>query len=317
MISSDLYDKKVNWKSPAFRKGKDRVVRVLGYAAFGFLFAVLVSIFAYVLHGGATTVTWTILTTNGNTSYGGIANAIWGTWELVGMGLLLSVPPGLFGAVYLASSTSNRHISRAMRLFTDTLTSVPSIVIGLFGYLVIVIRFNYGYSLFAGGIALSVMMLPYIMRISELSFKNISREQVQNAYALGATHINVTTKIYLPQASAGIFAGVLLAVSIAAGETAQLIYTAGFSSLLPTSFTHSQVGYLTYMIWTGINQPSTYSHNIAFISAMVLILSITALIFISKYEANIIRLLRRVFVETPPGKPGNKSRKTKEKKVKP
>ena len=161
---------------------------------------------------------------------------------------------------------------------------------------------RFPFSILAGGFALAVMMLPYIMRISELSFRSISREQVQNAYALGASHINVTTKIYLPQASAGIFAGVLLAVSIAAGETAQLIYTAGFGFQLPGAFTHSQVGYLTYMIWTGINQPSTYSHNIAFISAMVLILSITTLIFISKYEGSIIRVLRKVFVETPPEK---------------
>lgn len=299
MISSDLYERKIAWKKTSHRKAKDRVVRSLGYSAFGFLFLILFSIFAYVLHGGATTVTWQILTTYGNTSYGGISNAIWGTWELVGMGLLFSLPPGLFGAIYLTQSTSNRHVSNVMRLFTDMLTSVPSIVIGLFGYLVIVIRFNFGYSLIAGGMALAVMMLPYIMRISELSFKGISKEQVQNAYALGADHIRVFSRIYLPQASAGIFAGVLLAISIAAGETAQLIYTAGFSSQLPTAFTHSQVGYLTYMIWTGINQPSTYAHNIAFISAMVLILSITALIFVSKYEAPLIRLFRKVFIETP------------------
>lgn len=312
MISSDLYKKEVKWKNSGYRKSKDRAARLLGYGAFGFLFVILISIFAYILQGGATTVTLQILTTDGNTSYGGIAGAIWGTWILVGMGLLFSLPPGIFGAMYLVQSTSNKRISGTMRLFTDILTSVPSIVIGLFGYLVLVIYFNFGYSLVAGGFALSVMMLPYIMRITELSFRNIPREQVQNAYALGADHIRVFSRIYLPQASAGIFAGVLLAISIAAGETAQLIYTAGFNPGLPTGFFHSQVGYLTYMVWTGINQPSTYSHNIAFISAMVLILSITALIFVSKYEGSIIRLLRKVFVETPPK--ANKE-KVKQKKV--
>ena len=302
MISSDIYRKEVRWKKSRYRKAKDRAARGLGYAAFGFLFVVLISIFTYILRGGATTVTWQILTTNGNTSYGGIAGAIWGTWMLVGMGLLFSLPPGLFGAVYMVQSTSNKRISGAMRLFTDILTSVPSIVIGLFGYLVLVIRLNFGYSLVAGGFALSVMMLPYIMRITEMSFRGISREQVQNAYALGADHIKVFTKIYLPQASAGIFAGVLLAISIAAGETAQLIYTAGFNPGIATGFLHSQVGYLTYMVWTGINQPSTYAHNIAFISAMLLLLIITEPIFISKYEEPIIRFFRKVFVETPPSK---------------
>lgn len=313
VINPEVFDRSIKWKKTSRRKIMDKVVRGLGYASFAFLFIILISIFAYVIHGGATTVTWTILTTDGNTSYGGIANAIWGTWELVGMGLLFSLPPGLFGAVYLTQSTSNKRISNTMRLFTDMLTSVPSIVIGLFGYLVIVIKFNFGYSIVAGGLALAVMMLPYIMRISELSFKSISKEQVQNAYALGADHIRVFSRIYLPQASAGIFAGVLLAISIAAGETAQLIYTAGFSSVLPNALTHSQVGYLTYMIWTGINQPSQYAHNIAFISAMVLILSITALIFISKYEGQIFRLLYRVFMETPDS--SKKKDKAKKKKV--
>lgn len=313
MINPDAFDKGIKWKKTSSRRVMDRLVRFLGYAAFGVLFIVLISIFGYIIHGGATTVTLKILTTNGNTSYGGIANAIWGTWELVGMGLLFSLPPGIFGAIYLTQSNSNKRVSDTMRLFTDMLTSVPSIVIGLFGYLVIVIKLNFGYSLVAGGIALSVMMLPYIMRISELSFRSISKEQVQNAYALGADHIQVFSRIYLPQASAGIFAGVLLAISIAAGETAQLIYTAGFSSVLPSSFTNSQVGYLTYMIWAGINQPTQYAHNIAFISAMVLILSITALIFISKYESQIFRLLHRVFVETPDS---SKRDKAKLKKVK-
>lgn len=309
MIDADVHKGEIRWKKSTFRKNKDRAARVLGYAALGFLFVILISIFAYIIRGGALTVNWTILTTPGNTTYGGISGAIWGTWMLVGMALLFSLPAGLFGAMYMVQGTSNQKISRTMRLFADTLTSVPSIVIGLFGYLVLVIEFNFGYSLIAGGFALSVMMLPYIMRITEMSFRNVSREQVQNAYALGADHIRVFTKIYLPQASGGIFAGVLLSISIAAGETAQLIYTAGFNPYVTSGLLHSQVGYLTYMVWTGINQPSTYAHNIAFISAMVLILSITALIFVSKYESSIAKLFRKVFVETPPKQQKEKAKK--------
>ena len=133
MINPDSFDKSIKWKKTSSRKSMDRIIRFIGYAAFGVLFIILISIFGYIIHGGATTVTWQILTTDGNTSYGGIANAIWGTWELVGMGLLFSLPPGIFGAIYLTQSTSNKRISDTMRLFTDMLTSVPSIVIGLFG----------------------------------------------------------------------------------------------------------------------------------------------------------------------------------------
>lgn len=296
MINSDMMGTNIKWKKHAYRKAKDAAVRLLGYAALGFMLVILVSIFAYIIKGGASSVTWTILTTYGNTSEGGLLNGIIGTWELVGMGLLFSLIPGIFGAMYLTQAMSNRQVTGTMRLFTDILTSVPSIVIGLFGYLVLVIRFHMGYSLVAGGLALGVMMLPYVMRITEMSFRNVQKEQVQNAYALGAGHIDVATKIYFPQASAGILSGILLSISIAAGETAQLLYTASFNSAgLPSGLTQSPVGYLTYFVWNGINQPSAYAHNLAFISAMILILSVTILIFISKYEDVVARFLRRIF----------------------
>lgn len=296
MINSDMHGSEIKWKRHSSRKAKDAAARLLGYLALGFMLAILISIFAYIIKGGAGAINWNILSTYGNTSEGGLLNGIIGTWELVGMGLLFSLIPGVFGAIYLTQAVSNRHISGAMRLFTDILTSVPSIVIGLFGYLVLVIRFNLGYSLVAGGLALGVMMLPYIMRITEMSFRNIQSEQIMNAYALGADHVNVATRILLPQASAGILSGILLSVSIAAGETAQLLYTASFNSAgLPSGLTHSPVGYLTYFVWNGINQPSAYAHNLAFISAMILIISVTVLIFISKYEDVVGRFLRRVF----------------------
>lgn len=273
----------IKWKSVGSRKIKDRIANGLSYLVLGVMLAVLVSIFIYILNAGASHINLSMLTSYGNTSSGGILNAIIGTWMLVGMGLLFSIPPSLLGALYIVNVKSNGKITLAARLFTDVLTSVPSIVIGLFAFLVLVIRFNFGYSLIAGGLALSVMMLPYLLRIVEISFRNIPREQVENAYALGADDIRVATRIYLPQAKVGILSGILLAVSISAGETAQLLYSAGFNNGIPTGFLHSQVGYLTYVVWNGINEPSAYSHDLAFVSAMVLILSVTALIMVSKY----------------------------------
>lgn len=313
MTELDLSKHEIKWKNTSRRVVKDYAARIVGYVVLGSLLLILLTIFAYILGNGATTVTWKMLTTNGNTSTGGIANAIWGTWMLVGMGLAFSLPSGLFGALYLSLTTSNSRITAILRLVTDVLTSVPSIVIGLFGYLVLVIKFNFGFSLVAGGMALGVMMLPYIMRITELSFKNIPKEQVQNAYALGADHLSVAARIYFPQASNGIFAGVLLAVSIAAGETAQLIYTAGFNSGLPSGFLKSQVAYLTYVVWNGINQPSVYSHNLAFVSAMVLILTITALILVSKYETTIVGAIKKLFAAKPPSSGGVRSKQKGEK----
>jgi len=273
----------IKWKGLGIRKIRDNMAKVVSYLVLALMAGVLVSIFAYILGSGAAHATISMFTTFGDTTTGGLLNAIIGTWMLVGMGLLFSIPPGILGAIYIVNSKSNTRVSYIVKLFTDILTSVPSIVIGLFGYLVLVIKFGFGYSLVAGGIALGIMMLPYLLRIIEISFRNIPREQIENAYALGADDIKIASRVYLPQASKGILSGILLAVSIAAGETAQLIYTAGFNNALPTGFLKSQVAYLTYVVWTGINQPSQYSHYLAYVSAMILILTITALIFLSKY----------------------------------
>lgn len=284
MISNTAHDEiSVRWRSHRSRKIENSVAGVASYLTLAVMIGILISIFLYILRSGATHATLTMFTTFGNTSEGGILNAIVGTWMLVGVGLLISIPPSLLGAIYVVNSKSNGRVTYAVRLFTDVLTSVPSIVIGMFGYLVLVIKFGMGFSLVAGGLALGIMMLPYLMRIIEISFRNIPNEQIENAYALGADNVRVASRIYLPQASAGIISGVLLAVSIAAGETAQLIYTAGFNTGLPTGFFKSQVAYLTYVVWNGINQPTQYSHSLAFVSAMVLILSITGLILVSKY----------------------------------
>ncbi len=275
--------REIQWKNIGSRKMKDAIAKGLSYVSLGMMVVILASIFIYILDSGASHITLTMLTTPGNTATGGILNAIVGTWELVGMGLLFSLPPSVLGALYVVNGRSNGTLSLAARLFTDVLTSVPSIVIGLFAFIILVQRLNMGYSLIAGGLALAIMMLPYLMRIIEISFRNIPKEQIENAYALGADDIRVASRIYLPQAKVGMLSGMLLAVSIAAGETAQLLYSAGWNNNYATGFLHSGVGYLTYVVWNGINYPTTYSHYLAFVSAMILILSVTGLIAISKY----------------------------------
>ncbi|MCL5790314.1 MAG: ABC transporter permease subunit [Candidatus Thermoplasmatota archaeon] len=275
--------KEIRWKSLGSRRIKDRVAFALSYVVLGIMVIVLLSIFIYVLDSGASHIALKMLITTGNTATGGVLNAIVGTWELVGMGLLFSLPPSILGALYVVNSRSNGTVSMVARLFTDILTSVPSIVIGFFAFIVLVQRLNMGYSLVAGGLALAIMMLPYLMRIIEISFRNIPKEQIENAYALGADDIRVASRIYLPQAKVGMLSGTLLAVSIAAGETAQLLYSAGWNNGFASGFLHSGVGYLTYVVWNGINYPTTYSHYLAYVSAMILILSVTGLIAVSKY----------------------------------
>lgn len=260
----------------------DLVIRIIGYAVLAVMTCLLLLIVGDVVLNGIGRISFNMFVTVGNTTSGGLANAIAGTWELVGTGLLFALPVGVFGALYL-SEYSTRNTGGMLRLFVDILTSIPSIVLGLFGYLVLVIELNMGYSLLAGGITLGVMMIPYIMRISEIAYSNIPRETREAAFALGADSMQVSFRLLLRQARAGITTAVLLAVSIAAGETAQLLYTALFNNDYTGSFTHQPVAYLTYVIWYSLNQPTQYAHALAYSAALILVASIFFLLLLSKY----------------------------------
>ena len=260
----------------------DLVVRVIGYAFLAFMIGLLLLIVGDVALRGLASISFGMLVTVGNTSSGGLANAIAGTWELVGTGLVFALPVGVFGALYL-SEYSTRKTGGVLRLFVDILTSIPSIVLGLFGYLVLVIELNMGYSLLAGGLTLGIMMIPYIMRISEISYSNVPREVREAAFALGANSMQLSFSLLLRQARTGIMTAVLLAVSIAAGETAQLMYTALFNNDYTSSLTHQPVAYLTYVIWYSLNQPTQYAHALAYSAALILVASIFILLLLSKY----------------------------------
>lgn len=287
MIRSE--NRQIIWRSPSLKRTTDRIARGVGYAIFALMVVILGSILEYVTSGALTHITWRMITTQNTFQGGGIANAIIGTWMLVAVGLVMTIPPGLLGPLYLIRRNSNRKVVSVLRLFTDILTSVPSIVVGMFGYLALVLYFGWGYSIVAGGFALAVMMLPYVIRVSELSMKSIPQEQVQNAYALGADDVQVATKIYLPQAMSGILSGVLLAISIAAGETAQLLYTVSWNNTLPSGLFNSEVGYLSGVIYYGFYYSSQSAIDKGFVAAFVLILMLLALIFLSKNSERVVR----------------------------
>lgn len=287
MINSERHA--IRWRSPGVKRTKDRIARVVGYAIFAAMVIVLGSILEYVTSGAISHISWRMITTQNTFEGGGISNAIIGTWMLVAVGLVMTVPPGLLGPLYLIRRKSSRRAVSVLRLFTDVLTSVPSIVVGMFGYLALVLYFGWGYSILAGGFALAVMMLPYVIRVSELSMKSIPHEQVQNAYALGADDVQVATRIYLPQAMSGILSGVLLAISIAAGETAQLLYTVSWNNTLPSGFFNSEVGYLSGVIYYGFYYSTQSAIDKGFVAAFVLIIMLLGLIFLSKNSERLVR----------------------------
>ncbi len=177
----------------------------------------------------------------------------------------------------------NRYAS-VVRFFSDVLAGVPSIVLGYVGYLLFVLSFGWGYSALAGGLTLSILMLPYILRTTELSIKRVPDSIREGAIALGSTKTSMINRLTLKFALPGIITGVMLAVSISFSETAPLLYTALFSNYNPTALLHQPVGYITGIVWTFSQMPGTAPHNLAYVASFVLL----SIVFLVNFVARVV-----------------------------
>ncbi len=251
-------------------------------AVIGLLFA----IFAFVIGRGFPALKPSVFVTVTSGTAGGLANAISGTVMLVVIGLVIVTIVGLGTAIWTVEFAP-KWGKRAIRFMVDVLAGVPSIVVGYFLYVALVEEAGWGFSLIAGSLALAIFMLPYVVRAADVSLTNVPREMREGAAALGARPAMVVASIDFPYALPGILTGILVATGIGLGETAPLIYTAGWSNYMPTlHLTHAPVGYLTYVVWTYISQPFEESHQLAYAAA--------ALLMIFVFLTN---LLARSFVE--------------------
>lgn len=235
----------------------------------------LFGIFAFVVVQGMPAVlkVSTYLTVTSGLS-GGLANAILGTLLLVACGTLLAAVIGVSAGIYTAEYAGPK-IAPALRIAVDVLAGVPSIVVGYFGYITLVVGLGWHFSLTAGAIALAIIMLPYVVRGTDLAFGAVPAQLREGALALGARRGTVLKTVSAPYALSGTLTGLLLGGGIALGETAPLLYTAGWSNYLPTlQPTQSAVGYLTYVVWTFIGQPFTEAHQLAYGAAVLLMVAI-------------------------------------------
>lgn len=191
------------------------------------LFSVLIML---IIRGG-TRLGWETLTALPPTAFevgGGFGNAILGTVVMVGIGMLVSVPLGILAAAFLSEFEPDSRIAQVARFCAKTLTGLPSILAGVFAYAAVVLITG-TYSAPAGGIALSLLMIPTVMLTAEEAMKMVPRIMKDAAFGMGCTPSQVVWKVVLPTAMPGIITGVMLAVARAAGETAPLLFTALFS----------------------------------------------------------------------------------------
>lgn len=200
---------------------------------------------------------------------GGMANAIVGSLVLCGLGGLLAVPVGVASGIYVSEFRESK-LSAAARFAADTLNGVPSIVIGVFVYAVVVLPMGH-FSGIAGGIALGIMMIPLISRTTEELLLLVPPTLREGALALGATRSRAVLTVVVPAALPGIITGVLLALARVAGETAPLLFTA-FNNAFWSSTLTQPMASLTVQVYTYAKSPYEDWHRQAWAGSLVLVL---------------------------------------------
>jgi phosphate transport system permease protein len=199
---------------------------------------------------------------------GGMANAIVGTLIVTGLGSVFAIPIGIISGLYAAEYAGSR-LASAVRFAADTLNGVPSIVIGVFTY-AIVVEPLHQYTAFAGGVALGIMMIPLIARTTEELVKLVPMSLREGALALGATRARSVFTVVLPAALPGIVTGVVLALARIAGETAPLLFTSLNNSYFSTSL-FQPISTLTVQVFTYANSPYEDQNRQAWAGALVLV----------------------------------------------
>jgi len=199
---------------------------------------------------------------------GGMANAIVGSLILIGIGALIGIPVGILSGIYISEYSKN-FIATIVRFTTDILSGVPSIVIGIFAYGVVVIPMQ-RFSALAGGFALGILMIPTITKVTEEMLKLVPQSLREASLALGVSRWKTTLRIVLTTASSGIITGILLAIARAAGETAPLLFTAFGNSFWQTSIDEPMAA-LPLQIFAYAISPYEDWHRQAWAGAFVLI----------------------------------------------
>ena len=187
----------------------------------------LVAVVAYVLWGGVDKLSSELLFGDYKDTPS-ILPAFIGTLQLVGIAALIAVPIGVASAIFLVEYTNNKgKFVKNVQVATETLAGIPSIVYGLFGYLIFVVALGWGYSMLAGGITLAIMILPTVVRSTQESLLLVQGGLREGAYALGTSKVRTIFKIVLPSAAGGIVTAIILAMGRVVSESAVLILTVG------------------------------------------------------------------------------------------
>jgi phosphate transport system permease protein len=235
----------------------------------------LIFVVAFVVNRGGGVFGWAFLTRDipilDREIGGGMKPAIIGTLVITGGATAMAVPLGILGAIYLNEYGQRGRLARLIRFLAEIMTGVPSIVMGLFIYIVWVLHFK-NQTAFAGSLALGCLMLPIVIRTSEEMLRLVPHELREGSYALGSRKVRTIRTVVLPHAAPGIVSGALLAVARAAGETAPLLFTIGIVTSTNTSLFHGPTTALSFQIFHNATSPFVGAQDRAYGAALTLIL---------------------------------------------
>ncbi len=261
----------------SLRKLKSNFMVGLTVLATGIALLPLFLVLAYLVSKGAASVNWNFFTKMPapvGQSGGGMANAIAGSFELVGVAMLMGVPVGIGAGIYLAENRGS-WLAQAVRFAADIMMGIPSIVIGIFVYAVVVQPAG-GFSTLAGAAALSLIMMPLVTRTTEEMILLVPGELREAALALGVPRWRTTLSVVARAAASGIATGVILAIARVAGETAPLLFTAFGNRFWSTSLTQP-IASLTVQVYTYAISPFADWQRQAWAGALVLTVIVLAL----------------------------------------
>lgn len=268
-------------------KKRSQQIAFFIFKLFGLLVvAILISILGFIIFNGARVINWNFLTAfpgEGMTS-GGIFPAIVGTFYLIIGSLLFAFPLGVMSAIYTQEYAGKGWIVKTIRMMTNNLASIPSIVFGLFGMSLFVNKLNFGDSIIAGSLTLGLLALPVIIRTTEEALKAVPNTYREASLALGATKLQTIKKVVLPAAMPNIITGFILSIGRVSGETAPILFTvaAYFLPQLPKSIFDQAMAlpYHLYVLATSgtdleASRPMAYGTALVLI-AIVLTMNVSA-----------------------------------------
>ncbi len=278
----------------ARRRRTDGIMRGLMGLATLVALVPLVLVLYYLFHKGLSAWSGDFFTTDPNGNFlgypGGVRSAILGTIEIVALASLISIPIGIGVALYLTEYGKDSWFANVVRYFVDVMTGVPSIVFGLFIYIVLVLgRVGGTFTAWKGSIALALLMLPVVIRSSEVVLLLVPESLREAALALGAPRWRVVSRVVLPTSLSGLVTGGLLAVARGAGETAPLLFTVAVAQSLTFNLGQT-MNTLPIQIYNDIQSPRSEVVTRAWGAALTLVLLILILNLIARAASRRSRL---------------------------